>query len=222
MPARGSYRHASRQLRDRLVWDTPLCLWKYACKDTLNKLVLLRSQTCYDERSQIWSWFQHKECSSWRARIRVTWRDFTVLFTPYIHAWWRCMKLQECAHMYPARGSEKRLPSVSDETSVFLIPSSLLQPVSHEHLSDYLRPGQLGTLAPSAHHTGHSIYTHACTCVWWKSIRLKENASECTHMYPTERDEVVLILHIEEFFFGERLTRVRASSLLGEDHVSDV
>ena len=67
--------------------------------------------------------------------------------------------------MYPARGSEKRLPSVSDETSVFLIPSSLLQPVSHEHLSDYLRPGQLGTLAPSAHHTGHSIYTHACTCV---------------------------------------------------------
>ena len=54
------------------------------------------------------------------------------------------------------------------------------------------------------------------------NVCVDQTVQEYAHMYPAECDEVVLILHIEEFFFGERLTGVRASSLLGEDHVSDV
>ena len=41
-------------------------------------------------------------------------------------------------------------------------------------------------------------------------------------MYPSQCDEIMLVLNIKEFLFGERFARVRSPSLLGEDHVSHV
>ena len=41
-------------------------------------------------------------------------------------------------------------------------------------------------------------------------------------MYPSQSDEVVLVLDIEKFLFGGGFARVRTSLLLGQDHVSDM
>ena len=55
------------------------------------------------------------------------------------------------------------------------------------------------------------------TSVYTNTSRWKD-----AHMYPSQSDEVVLVLDIEKFLFGGGFARVRTSLLLGQDHVSDV
>ena len=43
-----------------------------------------------------------------------------------------------------------------------------------------------------------------------------------TYMYPAQGDEVMLILYVKQLLFTECLARIWPTSLLGEDHVSDV
>ena len=47
------------------------------------------------------------------------------------------------------------------------------------------------------------------------------NGHSCIYMYPAQSNEIILILHIKQFFFTECFTRVRLPLLLGHYDVRD-
>lgn len=52
-------------------------------------------------------------------------------------------------------------------------------------------------------------------------LRRKFNFFLTTHVNPAERDEVVLVLHVEQLFLVLRVARVRRAALLRDDEVRD-
>ncbi len=53
-----------------------------------------------------------------------------------------------------------------------------------------------------------------------QSVDLKKIViKDSTHVYPAERDEVVLVLHLEQLLLVLRVARVGSSALLREDEV---